>query len=53
MMRTLVDRALEKAKKAEAEGNKEEADKWLAVAERADKAYDKLEAKTKEVKIDV
>ena len=40
---TLIDRALEKASKAEREGNLEERDKWMEFAERAEKVYKKLE----------
>lgn len=43
MNRTLVNRALEKASKYEKEGNKEKAEYFLKVAEKAEKVYDELE----------
>lgn len=46
-MRTLVDRALEKASKAEFEGNKERAEKFLKIAEQAEQVYDRIEKKIK------
>ena len=43
MNRTLVDKALAKAAECEKNGDKAGVDKWMAYAEKADKAYDKLE----------
>ena len=43
MSRTLVEGFLAKAELAEKQGNTKEAQKWLALAEKADRAYEKLE----------
>ncbi len=41
--RNLVDAALEKTSQHEKEGNKEEAERFLRLTERAEEAYDKKE----------
>ncbi len=43
MSRSLVDAALEKAGQYEKEGNKEETERFLRLAERAEEAYDRKE----------
>jgi hypothetical protein len=45
MVRSLVDEALEKASRYEAEGNTAKAQQFLALAEKADKVYDKFEGR--------
>lgn len=49
-MRTLVERALAKASKYEAEGNTERATYFLKVAEEAEVAYDAVEGKEEAIK---
>lgn len=46
-MRILVEQALEKASKYEAEGNKEQAEKFFALAEKAEQVYDKADAQNR------
>lgn len=41
--RILVEQALDKASEYEKQGNISQAEKFLALAERADKVYDKIE----------
>ena len=44
MNRTLVDRALAKASECETKNDKVGVDKWMRVADEAEKAYDKQDA---------
>ena len=44
MRRTLVEQALDKASEYEKQGNIKQAEKFLALAERAEKVYNKLES---------
>ena len=46
----LVELALKKAEKYEQEGNKERAEHFLALAEKADKAYERKIASDKQFK---
>jgi len=50
MARTLVDRALAKASKCEKNGDKAGVERWMKVAETADKAYDKIEETNKKLR---